>query len=88
METATSSEYCFFYIFYPPSRHQEEARGVNLGDFHVIWVQMNLDCHVVHCYIPVVSLQQAYETGQNGQTEPPLSKLEKFISLAYRLEFR
>ena len=49
METTTLSKYCFFYLLYPLSRHQEEARGVNLGHFHIIWVQMNLDCHLVRC---------------------------------------
>ena len=87
METGTLSKYCFFYLLYPLSRHQEEGTGVNLGHFYIIWVQMNLDCHLVRCYTLVLSLQQAYETGQNGQTEPTVSKLQKIISWAYRLEF-
>ena len=49
METATLSKYCFSYLLYPLYRHQEEATGVNLGDFHIFWVQMNLDCHLVRC---------------------------------------
>ena len=49
METPNFSKYCFFYRLYPLSRHQEEAGVVNLGDFHIIWVQMNLDCHLGRC---------------------------------------
>ena len=49
MEKATFSKYFFLYRLYPLSRHQEEAGVVNLGDFHIICVQMNLDCHLGRC---------------------------------------
>ena len=42
-------KYYFSYFLYPHSKHQEEATRVNLNAFHIIWVQMELECHLVRC---------------------------------------
>ena len=55
--------YYFFHLLYAHYKHQDEAIGVNLNAFHIIWVQMDLHCYLVCCQSLVVSLQQTYETG-------------------------
>ena len=44
-----SPEYPLFQLLYPYSKHQEEAGGVNFNAFHIISVQMELECHLVCC---------------------------------------
>ena len=44
-----SPEHHFFELWHPHSKHQEEATGVNLNVFHIVWVQMDLECHLVRC---------------------------------------